>query len=110
METVPKPGGLKENLVAWPCGTGPVGVTGSHRAGVTGRCKASGLSATRGSISVEHKRKQPLNISQMRSWPGGLHRRLKERFFGSPSEEVGEGNGTPLQYSCLENPMDGGAW
>ena len=23
---------------------------------------------------------------------------------------VGEGNGTPLQYSCLENPMDGGAW
>ena len=23
---------------------------------------------------------------------------------------VGEGNGTPLQSSCLENPMDGGAW
>ena len=23
---------------------------------------------------------------------------------------VGEGNGTPLQYSCLENPVDGGAW
>ena len=23
---------------------------------------------------------------------------------------VGEGNGTPLQYSCLENPIDGGAW
>ena len=23
---------------------------------------------------------------------------------------VGEGNGTPLQYSCLKNPMDGGAW
>ena len=22
----------------------------------------------------------------------------------------GEGNGTPLQYSCLENPMGGGAW
>ena len=22
----------------------------------------------------------------------------------------GEGNGTPLQNSCLENPMDGGAW
>ena len=22
----------------------------------------------------------------------------------------GEGNGTPLQYSCLENPTDGGAW
>jgi len=25
---------------------------------------------------------------------------------GSP----GEGNGNPLQYSCLENPMDRGAW
>ena len=24
--------------------------------------------------------------------------------------DIGEGNGTPLQYSCLENPMDGGAW
>ena len=23
---------------------------------------------------------------------------------------TGEGNGTPLQYSCLENPRDGGAW
>ena len=23
---------------------------------------------------------------------------------------IGEGNGTPLQCSCLENPMDGGAW
>ena len=26
------------------------------------------------------------------------------------SNLIGEGNGTPLQYSCLENPMDGGAW
>ena len=26
------------------------------------------------------------------------------------SIEFGEGNGTPLQYSCLKNPMDGGAW
>ena len=25
-------------------------------------------------------------------------------------KEYGEGNGTPLQYSCLANPMDGGAW
>ena len=23
---------------------------------------------------------------------------------------MGEGNGTPLQYSFLENPIDGGAW
>ena len=26
------------------------------------------------------------------------------------TDKVGEGNGTPLQYSCLENPIDGGAW
>ena len=25
-------------------------------------------------------------------------------------KRIGEGNGTPLQYSCLENPMDRGAW
>ena len=24
--------------------------------------------------------------------------------------KLGEGNGNPLLYSCLENPMDGGAW
>ena len=28
--------------------------------------------------------------------------------FTNPSG--GEGSGIPLQYSCLENPMDGGAW
>ena len=27
-----------------------------------------------------------------------------------PSEKIGEGNGNPLQYSCLENPKDRGAW
>ena len=26
------------------------------------------------------------------------------------SKRVGEGNGNPLRYSCLENPMGGGAW
>ena len=29
---------------------------------------------------------------------------------GSPALCIGEGNGTPLQYSRLANPMDGGAW
>ena len=28
----------------------------------------------------------------------------------SGRDVIGEGNGTPLQYSWLENPMDGGAW
>ena len=32
------------------------------------------------------------------------------RFYRWIQGEFGEGNGSPLQYSCLENPMDGGAW
>ena len=33
----------------------------------------------------------------------------KHQLFGAQLS-FGEGNGTPLQYSCLESPMDGGAW
>ena len=35
---------------------------------------------------------------------------LCECVYTTQPERVGEGKGTPLQYSCLENPMDGGAW
>ena len=35
---------------------------------------------------------------------------IKDRNSKDLTEPDGEGNGTPLQYSCLENPMDGGAW
>ena len=41
--------------------------------------------------------------SSVRKLEGNLG--LKSHFRG-----IGEGNGTLLQYSCLENPMDGGAW
>ena len=30
--------------------------------------------------------------------------------FPGSGRSPGEGNGNPLQYSCLENPIDGGAW
>ena len=33
-----------------------------------------------------------------------------ESIYLGPLLFLGEGNGNPLQYSCLENPMDGGAW
>ena len=33
-----------------------------------------------------------------------------ESIYLGPLPFLGEGNGNPLQYSCLENPMDGGAW
>ena len=32
------------------------------------------------------------------------------RSLGWEDPESKEGSGNPLQYSCLENPMDGGAW
>ena len=37
-------------------------------------------------------------------------KRIKYLGINLPKETNGEGNGTPLQYSCLENPMDGGVW
>ena len=38
------------------------------------------------------------------------HHSLKVSIFLHSASFIGEGNGTPLQYFCLENPMDGGAW
>ena len=34
----------------------------------------------------------------------------EQEIFVSISLRLGEGNGNPLQCSCLENPMDGEAW
>ena len=39
----------------------------------------------------------PVNAEDVDSIPGS-------------GRSVGEGNGNPLQYSCLGNPMDGGVW
>ena len=35
---------------------------------------------------------------------------MSQQYYVDNREGDGEGNGTRLQYSCLENPMDGGAW
>ena len=49
-------------------------------------------------------------------FPGGSDGKASVSDAGDPGsipvleESSGEGNGNPLQYSCLENPMDGGAW
>ena len=49
-------------------------------------------------------------------FPGGSDGKASVCNTGDPSSipglgrSPGEGNGNPLQYSCLENPMDGGAW
>ena len=50
------------------------------------------------------------------SFPGGLEGKASACNVGDPGSipesgrSPGKGNGNPLQYSCLENPMDGGAW
>ena len=49
-------------------------------------------------------------------FPGGSDGKESTYDAGDPSlvpgsgRSPGEGNGNPLQYCCLENPMDGGAW
>ena len=48
-----------------------------------------------------------------RETPMERSKRIKEKISSKHylvEKEIGEGNGTLFQYSCLENPMDGGAW
>ena len=48
------------------------------------------------------------------SYPGGSDGEesdtTEQLHFHFSLSRIGEGNGNPLQYSCLENPMDRGAW
>ena len=55
------------------------------------------------SFSVTRFSSCPQSFSASGSFP-------MSHFFASGSQRIGEGNGNPLQYFCLENPMDGGAW
>ena len=55
-------------------------------------------------------------ITYLYSVPGGSDSKASACNAGDPGlipgsgRSPGEGNGNPLQHSCLENPMDGGAW
>ena len=55
-------------------------------------------------------------VTQLRDFPGGSDGKVSAYNVGDPvsipgsGRSPGEGNGNPLQYSCLENPMDGGTW
>ena len=50
------------------------------------------------------------------AFPGGSDGKASAYNVGNPGSipglggTPGEGNGNPLQYTCLENPMDGGSW
>ena len=55
-------------------------------------------------------------IELLVGFPSGLDSRESDYNVGDMGSvpglgrSPGEGNGSPLQYSCLENPMDRGAW
>ena len=59
---------------------------------------------------------QNKNFFKKMGFPGGLEGKASTCNEGDPGSipelgrSPGEGNGNPLQYSCLENPIDGGAW
>ena len=60
-----------------------------------GKCTSLGAQA------VKHLPRMVKYLHTMRETQGSIP---------PPGGSPGEGNGNPLQYSCLKNPMDGGAW
>ena len=73
-------------------------------------------------VKVKGERKTDLKVniqktkiiasSPITSWQidGETMETLRDFILGGSKITAREGNGTPLQYSCLENPMDRGAW
>ena len=59
---------------------------------------------------------EQLHFLSLNLCPGGSDGKASARSAGDPGlisglgRSPGEGNGNPLQYACLENPMDRGAW
>ena len=73
--------------------------------------------------AVSEGKERMIYSSRMRRWeaasemgPSSSDGKESARNAGDPGlipglgRSPGEGNGNPLQYSCLENPMEGGAW
>ena len=84
------------------------------------QCRRLGFDPWVGKIPWRRVRlSYPLQYSGLKNstgFPGGLEVKASACNAGDLSSIPGlgrfpgEGNGNPLQYSCLENPMDGGAW
>ena len=62
-----------------------------------------GGSALKNLPAMQDTQVQPLD------WEDPLEESMATHSF-TLAQRIPEGNGTPLQYSCLENPRDGGAW
>ena len=88
----------------------------------TMQCQSVGFTAQGQQNQVWFDNKQKLTDKENKlmvtkgTSPGDSEGKLSAYNTGVPSSipgsgrSPGEGNGNPLQYSCLENPMDGGAW
>ena len=74
-----------------------------------------------GSSYIQYPTKATLHRQKVDKWMSGTRGGNRggkgveiymsmRNLWGTCKNTNGEGNGTPLQYSCLENPMDGGAW
>ena len=74
------------------------------------RFLGSNLSSSTFYLTEPEHRKPPF-YHRAKNLPSWAHLRIvQHNEYKDPSIIPGEGNGTPLQYSCLENPMDGEAW
>ena len=70
-------------------------------------------------MKIDHSSRELPFVGKTRFFPGGSDGKASAYnayHVGDPGSisgsgrSPGEGNGTPLQYSFLENPMDGGTW
>ena len=62
-------------------------------------------------MANKHKERRMLNSSVIKEIQSKIIRYKSTSITWQKLKSlIGEGDGTPLQYSCLENPMDGGAW
>ena len=70
----------------------------------------------KGSVSSEHDKTKKPTPKTIKGFPSSSDGKESACNAGDPGSipgsgrAPGEGNGYPLQYSCLENPMDRGAW
>ena len=68
------------------------------------------------SLFINYIQVSVMPFAKLRGFPGGSEVKASASNAGDlgsipgSGRSPGEGNGNPLQYSCLENPMDGEAW